>query len=148
MLPVLHNSLLAPIAAEGPVNRLSTLLDRFFDDDVFAPLTAPQAYYAVPVSVWEDDDNFYVELDTPGMTVKDIDVSIHNGTLIIRGERKCERQGQGYDTRSYGRFEQRISLPAWVEAEQADAKVVNGVLSLTFPKGEAAKPRKIALRSE
>jgi len=61
--------------------------------------------------MWEDDDRPYIEIDAPGMTEKDIDVWVHAGDLIIRGERRSERQDKGYDTRSYGKFEQRISLP-------------------------------------
>jgi HSP20 family protein len=54
----------------------------------------------------------------------------------------------GYDTRSYGRFEQRVTLPAPVDADKVEGKLANGVLSLTLRKSEAAKPRKIALKSE
>jgi HSP20 family protein len=129
-------------------SRLSTLFDRFFNDEFFAPVTAARSQVAVPLSLWEDEDNYHVEVDAPGMTEKDLDISVHNGELIIRGERRNERKGNGYDTRSYGRFEQRISLPTAAKADRVEAKLVNGVLSLTFPKGEEAKPRKIELRSE
>lgn len=145
MLPALQTNGLTQVAE--PVNRISALFDRFFNDELFAPTAQPQAW-SVPLSMWEDEDNYYVEVDAPGMTEKDIDVSIQHGDLIITGERKCDRRGQGYDTRTYGRFAQRISLPAAAKTDKVDAKLVNGVLSLTFPKGDEAKPRKIALRSE
>lgn len=146
MLPVRQsNSALA--TAETPTNRLSSIFDRFFDDDVFAPL-ATRSLAAVPLSMWEDEDHFFVEVDAPGMTEKDIDVSVHAGHLVIRGERKSERKGNGYDTRSYGKFEQRISLPTTIQTQDVEAKLANGVLSLTFRKSEEAKPRKIALKSE
>jgi HSP20 family protein len=147
MLPILRDGSLTP-TVDAPVNRLSNFLDRFFDDDFFAPLPAATRIAAVPLSMWEDDEHLYVEMDAPGIAEKDIDVSVHNGELVVRGERRCERRANGYDTRTYGRFEQRISLPAWVRADQVDAKLANGVLSVTFSKGEEAKPRKIALRSE
>ncbi len=131
-----------------PVNRLSAIFDQFFNEDIFPSSAAPQMVVAVPLSMWEDEDNYYVEIDAPGMTEKDIDVSIQHGALIVTGERRCARRGSGYDTRSYGRFQQRISLPAAAKADKVDAKLANGVLSLTFPKGEEAKPRRIALRSE
>lgn len=146
MLPGAHANGLAQVAE--PVNRLSALFDRFFNDDVFPPLAAPRAVVAVPLSMWEDEDNYYVEIDAPGMTEKDIDISIQHGDLIVIGERRCEHKGAGYDTRSYGRFQQRISLPTAAKTDKVDAKLANGVLSLTFPKGDEAKPRKIALRSE
>jgi HSP20 family protein len=144
MVPVPQNGSL-PLAVENPVGRLSTLFDRFFNDDIFTPLPAAQVA-AIPLSMWEDEDHFYVEVDVPGMTENDIDVSVHNGALRICGERKSEHKGNGYDTRSYGRFEQQISLPTWAKADKVEAKLNNGVLALTFPKGEEAKPRKIALK--
>lgn len=146
MLPVIRDD--SPIAATlaSPANRLSSLFDSFFNNDFFAPVTTRAT--AIPLSMWEDEDHLFVEIDAPGMTEKDIEISMHQGDLLVRGERKCERKGNGYDTRSYGRFEQRISMPNWVRAESIQAKLRNGVLSLTFPKGEEAKPRRIALQAE
>lgn len=146
MLPALHTNGLAQVAE--PVNRLSALFDRFFNEDIFPPVASAQTLVAVPLSMWEDEENYYVEIDAPGMTEKDIDVSIQHGDLIVSGQRRCERKGVGYDTRSYGRFQQRISLPTAAQTDKVDAKLANGVLSLTFPKGDDAKPRKISLRSE
>jgi HSP20 family protein len=98
--------------------------------------------------MWEDEQKVYVEVDAPGVTDRDIDVSVHDGEVIIRGERKSEEKKGGYDTRTYGRFEQRVTLPAPVDADQVEARLANGVLSVTFPKSESAKPRKIAVKSE
>ncbi len=150
MLPAIRNngSALAP-ATGTPVNRLSTIFDRCFNDDpFFSPLMTAPAWSALPLSVWEDEHSVRVEMDAPGVTDKDIEVSVHDGDLIVRGERKSERKDGGYDTRTYGRFEQRVTLPAPVDADKVEAKLANGVLSVTFPKSEAAKPRKIAIKSE
>ena len=148
MLPVLRSeSGLAPYRGT-PVNRISSLFDRVFSDDLFAPLAAAPAWTALPLSLWEDEDHVHVEADLPGVTDKDIEVSVHRGELVIKGERKCERNQAAYDTRCYGRFEQRLTLPAAVDADKAEAKLANGVLRLTFPKSEEAKPRRIALKSE
>jgi HSP20 family protein len=146
MLPALHTNGLTQVAE--PANRLSALFDRFFNDEVFPPMTAPRMVVAVPLSMWQDEDNYYLEIDAPGMTEKDIDVAVQHGDLIIRGERKCERKGNAYDTRTYGQFEQRISLPRSARTDKVDAKLANGVLSLTFPKRDESKPRKVALRTE
>ncbi len=148
MFPALRNSSLVPTLAGGPVNRLSSLFDQFFNDPLFTTSTTAQPWTVVPLAIWEDEQNVYAEMDLPGITEKDVDVSVHNGDLIIRGERKCERQAGGYDTRSYGRFEQRVTLPSVVDADRVDARLANGVLSLTFRKSEEARPRKIALKSE
>jgi HSP20 family protein len=145
MLTALQTNGLTHVA--DPVNRLSAVFDRFFNEEIF-PAVTPQAVAAVPLAMWENEDNYYVEIDAPGVTEKDVDISVHHGDLIITGERKCERQGAGYDSRSYGRFQQRIKLPTAARTDKVDAKLANGVLSLAFPKGDEAKPRKIALRSE
>lgn len=142
-----NNDSMIPATTGGPVNRLSSLFDIFFNDDFFALPTAP-AWSALPLALWEDEHNVYINVDAPGVTDKDIEVSVHGGDLIIKGERKCERKEGGYDTRSYGRFEQRVTLPTPVDADKVEAKLANGVLSITLPKSEEAKPRKIALKSE
>lgn len=148
MLLALRNGSLVPAASVGSVNRLSTLFDRLFNDDVFAPLTNAPAWTALPLSLWEDEQNVYVEMDTPGVTEKDLDLSFHQGDLIIRGERKCQRQQDGCDTRSYGRFEQRVSLPTPVDSDRVEAKLASGVLWVSLPKSPEAKPRKIAIKEE
>jgi len=148
MLPALRNSgSMIPATTGGPVNRLSSLFDIFVNDDFFALPTNP-AWSALPLALWEDEHNVYVNVDAPGVTDKDIEVSVHGGDLIIKGERKCERKEGGYDTRSCGRFEQRVTLPTPVDADKVEAKLANGVLSITLPKSEEAKPRKIAVKSE
>src|SRR5687768_1567047 len=102
MLPALFNG----ARGVAPVNRL---FDRMLGDDFFAPL-ASQPWSTLPLSVWMDENNIYVEFDAPGLTEKDVDVSVHDGILTITGERKRERQVEGYDSRTYGRFEQRVRL--------------------------------------
>ena len=145
MLPILRNgSALVPTHA-APVNRLSSLFDRLLEG-FDAPAQAGWGNF--PISVWEDEDHVRIEADAPGMTEKDIEVTFHQGDLVIRGERSQERKQGGWDTRSYGRFEQRVTLPSAVQADKAEAKLVNGVLSLSFPKSEEAKPRRIALKTE
>ena len=141
------NGSMIPATTGGPVNRLSSLFDIFFNDEFFTLPTAPE-WSALPLALWEDEHNVYVNVDAPGVTDKDIEVSVHGGELVVKGERKCERKEGGYDTRSYGRFEQRVTLPTPVDADKVEAKLANGVLSITLPKSEGAKPRKIALKSE
>ena len=148
MLPTLWNGSVLPTAAGEPANRLSSLFDRFFQEDIFTPTVATPGWSARPLSLWQDEHAIYVEMDAPGMTDKDIDVTVQEGDLIIRGERKCERKAGGYDSRTYGPFEQRVGLPSSIATDKVEAKLTNGVLTITLPKSEAAKPRKIALKSE
>lgn len=142
MLPAMRNGSLGSNTTT-PVNRL---LDHFFGDDFATPAAN---WSGLPLAVWQDDANVYVEADMPGFKSDQIEISIEQRTLLIGGERKREqRPGEGFDNRLYGRFEQRVLLPLDVQADQVDAKYDAGVLKLTLPKSEAAKPRKIAVKSD
>ena len=144
MLPVLgNNSVLAPITG-GSINRLDSLFDRAFGADGLLG----QAWGGVPVAMWQDDDHLYVEAELPGITERDVDITVHNGMLFIRGERKPqEGRRYLYNGRSYGRFERVISLPEAVQTEDVQATLKDGILSLTLPKSPEAKPRKITLQA-
>ena len=137
MLPAMLNG--TPLSFPATANRLSALFDHVFGDD--RPLSP-----ALPLAVWQDEEAVHVEVDAPGVHEADIDVSVHENTLTVRGERKGQREG-GFDTRTFGRFEQRITLPTPVDAARVEAMLANGVLRLTLPKSEAAKPRKIAIKA-
>jgi HSP20 family protein len=142
MLPVLSNNLAPAPLTGGPINRLDSFFDRVLGDDrLFG-----QAWGAVPVAMWEDEDHIHVEAELPGMTDRDVEVTVHNGMLFVRGERKPE-EGRRYlyNGRAYGRFERVINLPAAVTTDDVQARLTDGVLSLTLPKSPEAKPRKIAL---
>ena len=144
MVPAIRNNR----TSLAPFGGLSTIFDRFFED-ALAPLASPQTWGAnFPLSVWQDDAAVHVEIDAPGVTEKEVELTVHDGNLIVRGERKTEENRNGYDTRTYGRFEQWVRLPAAVDAEKVEAKLANGVLSVTCPKTEATKARKIAIKSE
>jgi HSP20 family protein len=143
MLPMLRNtSAMAPFTV-GPVNRLDSIFDRVFGEDG----VLGQAWGGVPVAVWEDEDRFYVEADLPGMRDEDVEVTVHNGMLFIRGERKPgEGRAYLYNGRPFGRFERVINLPAAVNVDEVQARLADGVLAITLPKSPEAKPRKITLQ--
>ena len=145
MFPVIRDSSgLAPLAA-GPINRLDSLFDRVFGDD---GAILGQAWSGMPLAMWQDDDHFYVEVELPGVSEQDLDITVHNGTLFIRGGRKPE-EGRRYlyNGRSYGRFERVITMPEAVNTDDVQATLKDGILSLTLPKSPEAKPRKITLQA-
>lgn len=146
MLPVLrYNSAMAPVES-GPINRLDSLFDRFFGDESGF---ANQAWSWPPVSIWEDDDHIHIEAELPGVLGQDVDVTVHNGMLFMRGDRKPE-EGRRYlyNGRSYGRFERTIPIPAAVDTDDVNATLINGVLCIDLPKSPEAKPKKIMLNME
>jgi HSP20 family protein len=131
-----------------PVNRLERLFDRFFDDSFFNYVFTPEWGTGVPVSLWQDEDHVYIEAELPGLTDQDVDVTVHNGMLFIRGERKPEEGRQYlYNGRTWGRFERVITLPEAVDADNVQADLTNGILRVALPKSPEAKPKKIVLKT-
>ena len=109
------------------------------------------SHWMPSVDIKEEDDKFLIYADIPGVDPKDIDVSMENGILTIKGERetesKEEREGYKRTERSKGTFYRRFSLPDSADADKINAKSKNGVLELTIPKHEVVKPRKISVKA-
>jgi HSP20 family protein len=103
-----------------------------------------------PVNVREDQDQFYVEAELPGLNHDDLEILVEGDQLTIRGERKpVADEGRWHrQERAFGRFQRTFTLPVAVDADKVEARLDQGVLTLTLPKSEAAKPRKIAVKAE
>jgi HSP20 family protein len=107
--------------------------------------------WAPAVDVYEDRDSLVVQVELPGMKKEDIDLSFHEGSLIISGERKLESEsGDGESSRSerfFGRFQRAIELPKRVDAGGATATYRDGILTVKLPKAEEAKPKQITVKA-
>lgn len=116
-------------------------LNRFFSEPATARPWTPH------VDVVETENEILVKADVPGVDEKDIDIRLENGTLTLKGERKLEKDDteKGYHRveRGYGSFVRCFSLPTSVDPEKVGASYKAGVLTVTLPKKEAAKPRSI-----
>ena len=123
----------------GRLTNLHDELDRLFE----SPLTG----WAPALDVQEDKDKFTVRVELPGLKREDIEVSLQEGALIISGERKSEKIEQGVEVhrqeRFYGKFQRALTLPEPVAADKVKADYKDGVLTVTLPKTEEAKPKKI-----
>lgn len=103
-----------------------------------------------PVDLVETEEGFLVTCDLPGVDQKNLDVSITNNVLTIRGEKRHEKHAGGEET-SYrreiwsGSFQRTISLPSTANADDVEAGMKNGVLSIRIGKREEARPRRIAV---
>ncbi len=124
---------------------------RLFQDAVnrlfSEPATRP---WSPSVDVLETENELVLKADLPEVELKDIDIQIEQGTLSIKGERKFEKvegKGTGYHRieRSYGQFQRYFSLPDTVDPDKVKASYHNGVLTVTLPKKEVAKPRTIKI---
>jgi HSP20 family protein len=125
---------------------------RLFQDAVNRLFSEPVATrpWAPAVDVLETENELVLKADLPDVPLKDIDIQIERGTLSIKGERKFERvegKGTGYHRieRSYGEFQRFFSLPDTVDSEKVKADYRSGVLTVTLPKKEVAKPKTIKI---
>jgi HSP20 family protein len=120
-----------------------------FEDAFNRMLTEPQTNrpWAPAVDIYETENELVLKADVPDVDMKDIDVRVENQTLTIAGERKFENQdaGNGFHRieRSYGNFVRSFAVPNAFDTENVAAAYKNGVLTVTLPKKETAKPRQI-----
>lgn len=140
-----HNSRFQwPVLSE--LSRIERELHRFWGG---ASAGTETGVWAPAVDLAEDKDAYTVQAEVPGLTKEAIEVSLHEGVLTIAGERKFEAQEAAENhrvERFHGRFQRTIELPAAVEAGQVKASYKDGVLTVTLPKAEAAKPKQIEVK--
>jgi HSP20 family protein len=102
-----------------------------------------------PVDICETDDALVLKAELPGVSKDDVNIEIHDNTLILRGERKHEAEvkGEHYHRveRAYGTFQRSFVLPTMVDQEKVQATYKDGVLELHLPRLETAKPLRIAI---
>jgi HSP20 family protein len=102
-----------------------------------------------PVDIQETADGYRLQAELPGLTKDDIQITLENNVLRLSGERKFERDAKKENfqriERTYGAFTRAFALPQQVNSEGVQAAFENGVLTITVPKAEQAKPRKIEI---
>jgi len=136
-----------PFASLGSLNRLDSLFDRLLNTDGNGK-RADFGWRPLPLSVWQDDEAVYLEAELPGVAENDVDITVHKGVLTIKGERKePEEREYLHKGRTFGRFEQAISLPEQVDSDKVDASLTNGVLRIVVPKLPQVQPRKVLLKT-
>ena len=138
-------------AGFGRLRNLREELDRLFEAP-FGDLTAGSQLlsgWTPALDMYEDKDNVFVKAELPGMKREGIEVSLHEGTLSISGERKGESKHEKADVyraeRFFGRFQRAVTLPVPVAADKVKAQYKDGILTVTLPKAEEAKPKAITV---
>lgn len=99
--------------------------------------------FSPSADIRETKDGYAIDLDLPGMTEKDVAVTLEGKHLTVKGERKAEEGEFTRRERGFGTFERVFHLPDDVDVARIEAKAKNGVLTVTLPKAEAAKPKSI-----
>ncbi len=124
--------------------------DRFGENFDLPSLFEDGKSWVPAFDISETDKEYTVTAEIPGINVKDLDVTLSDGILTVKGEKKQEKEDKGENyhrvERSYGSFERSFRIPEKVEAETVDAAYKDGVLKLTLKKTEAIKPKKIEIK--
>jgi HSP20 family protein len=131
------------VAFQREVDRLFDDLWRGFDVPLFGRPERMGGTVSPKIDISEKDDQIVVTAELPGLDEKDLEVTLTDNVLSIRGEKKLEKEekerGYTYTERSYGRFERRIPLDVEVLSDKVAAAFKNGVLSVTLPKSPEAQ---------
>ncbi len=134
------------VSTHDEFNRLfNETFSRFFggEEDLGARTWAPA------VDLYETDENFVMHCELPGVNPNDVEVRVEDNTLYLKGERKFEKEVKQENIhrleRSYGSFARSFALPASIDADKVQAEYKDGVLTLTLPKREEAKPKAIKI---
>jgi len=143
-----------PIVRWDPFNDLIQLRDeigRWFEG-AEKRIEKKTAVWAPSVDIKETETDITVKADLPGMKKEDIDISIDNDTLVIKGERKFEKEEKDKDyvrmERSYGSFYRSFTLGVPVKEDEVKASYKNGVLEIVIPKAEVKKAKKVEIKAE
>lgn len=130
------------------MERLRRDMNRLFEGSTIGGLRRAPSYPAM--NVWTSEDGLIVTAEIPGVDIKDIEISVMNDTLTVSGQRTPDEVGEGVRyhrrERGYGRFGRSVQLPYPVEADNVDATFKDGVLSISLPRAEEDKPRKITVK--
>jgi HSP20 family protein len=133
----------------GRLTDLRDEIDRLFDLPLLDTGRTARLFsgWTPALDLYEEKDNLVVKVELPGMKREDIDVSLHEGSLSISGERKSEETHKDADVyrteRFVGRFQRTVALPTPVAADKVKAQYKEGILTITLPKTEEAKPKRI-----
>jgi len=135
-----------------PINlfdQFNNEINRYFTGTRTQQATGEQRSWLPAVDIREEDSRFVLEADIPGVERKDVDVTLENGVLTIKGERTAQTEETGEDfhrrERVHGTFLRQFSLPDTVNAESINATVKDGVLVIEIPKQARPEPRKITV---
>ncbi len=128
-------------------------LRRMFDiEPTWQPMSS-FGFSAPPIDISEDDKSYKVTAELPGLDLKDIDVTVAGDTLVLKGEKRQEKEQQDknyyFSERAYGTFQRSFELPASVDRDKIDADFSKGLLTITLPKTPVAQnqQKKIEVKS-
>jgi HSP20 family protein len=130
---------------------LRDAMNQLFEQSMVGPAWGESVPMGVPVDLMETDDDIIVSAEMPGLKADDVEISVQDNTLTMKGEFRTEEEREEGDIhiqeRRYGRFQRSVRLPDSVIADQAEAEFDSGVLKVTLPKSEETKPKQIEVKA-
>jgi HSP20 family protein len=148
---------MANIRRHDPLSEMLSLRDamsQLFEDSFVSPARmGSRESLGMPLDVSENQDSFIVDAVVPGLRPEDLDITIQDNVLLIRGETHQQQQNGDKQAnfhimeRRYGRFSRAVTLPTSVKSDAIHATLENGILHLEIPKAEEVKPRKITVNA-
>lgn len=124
------------------IDTFDNIIDQFFNDLSYDPRFSLMNTNNVSNYYNENEKEYYLTMDVPGMSKNDIEVTFDNNRLKISGQRKSDT----YNSHEYGKMERSFSVPSNVEADKISAKIDNGVLKVLLPKAKSSLGRKISVK--
>ena len=128
-------------------NLAGGLFEDFFGADRM--LSRMDGIWYPAVDIQEDKDAYHVVLELPGLSKDDVQISLEDGVLTVKGEKKTEQEEKEgdyhYYERRFGKFERMFRINSEIKQDQIDASFKDGVLTIELPKAETAKPKQIAI---
>ena len=134
----------------GVQREINRLFDNFFHGGTQADETLAGSYWTPAVDIAEQENDYLVKMDLPGVAREDVKISLESNILTVRGEKKQEKEEKNKNfhrvERSYGSFQRSFTLPTTVKSDKIDAAFKDGVLTIALPKSEESKPRQIEVK--
>ena len=123
-------------------------LDRMLDEMWKPSMISQRRQSYPPVNIQEDSSNIYIFSEIPGMDINDIELTLSDGSLQIKGQREVAKGNFYRQERPTGLFQRVVNLNVPVDVDQVRARMKDGILEVTLPKAEEAKPKKISIEAE
>jgi len=129
---------------------INKMFDSFFRGGVVDDGTLATSLWSPAVDVAEHENEYRVKVELPGVSKDDVKITMQDNILTIRGEKKQEKESKESSyhriERSYGAFQRSFTLPTTVKSDRIEATYKDGILTITLPKAEEAKPKQIEVK--
>ena len=139
-----------PLETLNMQREINRMFDNFFRGGIQDDGTTFASAWTPAVDIAEQDNQYTVKVELPGVSKDDVRITMQDNILTIRGEKKAEKETNetGYyrTERSYGSFQRSFTLPTHVKSDKIEALHKDGVLTITLPKAEEAKPKQIEVK--